>query len=293
MMGSETGLQDLKRRYPEWEPWLAVVQVILRDVGDSRWDLAVPSEGARQDGKAPLLAQVSLELEESSIRPILERLTRACGSGLPKMATLQAVSYGDFDVFPLFRAALQQDGNVIKEISSTLGADPEALQAVASLLPMPFLHACRRRWAAAISAGWMEGYCSVCGAWPAFAEVRGIERSRYLRCVRCGSEWQSHCLFCLYCGMDDHKELESLVPEPGGSTRMIEACRRCRRYIKALTSLQGAAPEEVLIEDLASVDLDIAALDQGYKKPDGPGYSLDVTVTNKPGLNKSWFFSRG
>jgi FdhE protein len=208
------------------------------------------------------------------------------------MATLQAVSYADLDVFPLFRAALTQDAKGIEEIAFNVGADAAAFQAVAALLPMPFLHACRRRWADSMSTGWVEGYCQVCGAWPAFAEVRGIERSRYLRCIRCGSEWQVHCLVCLFCGMDDHKELESLVPEPGGSARTIEACRRCMGYVKALTSLQGALPEQVIIEDLASVDLDIAALHQGYKKPDGPGYSLDVSVANKARLDKRLFFSR-
>ena len=27
MTAIDTGLQNLKRRYPEWEPWLAVVQI--------------------------------------------------------------------------------------------------------------------------------------------------------------------------------------------------------------------------------------------------------------------------
>src|SRR5207253_205435 len=92
-----------------------------------------------------------------------------------------------------------------------------------ALVAVPFLLACNRRWASAKSVSWMEGYCPVCGAWPAFAEVRGIERSRYFRCGRCSGEWQAHCLFCPYCGMTDHNELASLVPEKGGATSVIEA----------------------------------------------------------------------
>jgi FdhE protein len=124
----------------------------------------------------------------------------------------------------------------------------------------------------------MEGYCPVCGAWPALAEVRGIERSRYFRCGRCGGEWQSHCLLCPYCGMNDHKELVSLVPEKSGSNSVIEACKRCLGYVKTFTTLQGSLPAKVLLDDLASVDLDVAALEQGYKRPPGAGYSLNVKI---------------
>ena len=52
---------------------------------------------------------------------------------------------------------------------------------------------CWRRWAAAVPEGWVEPFCPICGAWPALAEVRGIERSRYFRCLRCGAGW--HHLF--------------------------------------------------------------------------------------------------
>lgn len=78
--------------------------------------------------------------------------------------------------------------------------------------------------------------------------------------------------------MTDHNELVSLVPEKGGANLVIEACRRCLGYVKTFTTLQGSPPAKVFLDDLASVDLDIAALEQGYKRPQGTGYSLAVTV---------------
>jgi hypothetical protein len=33
-----------------------------------------------------------------------------------------------------------------------------------------------------------------------------------------------------------------------------------------------------MIDDLATVDLDIAAVEHGYRRPPGPGYALNVTV---------------
>jgi hypothetical protein len=45
------------------------------------------------------------------------------------------------------------------------------------------------------------------------------------------------------------------------------------------TTLEGSAPAKVILDDLASVDLNVAACAQGYKRPQGAGYALDVTIT--------------
>ena len=285
MTAIDSGLPDLKREYPEWAPWLDVIQEILNEAADPYWDATVPARTEGEKDKAPLLANVSLSLEQSSVRRVLNRLiSTAHRSGTPKMATLETTLHAELDLLGLFRAALCQDADYLTEIAATLGADPEALQAVTALLPVPFLQACNRRWAASIPKSWIEGYCPVCGAWPALAEVRGVERSRCLRCGRCGGEWQAHCLSCPYCGMTNHEELVSLVPEKGGSNLVIDACRRCLGYVKSFTKLQGSQPIKVLLDDLASVQLDVAALEQGYKRPQGMGYSLSVIMKDRDQL---------
>jgi FdhE protein len=177
----------------------------------------------------------------------------------------------------LFTASLCQDGDRINQLVAAAGADAEALHAVVSLLPVPFLHACNRRWASSISRSWVEGYCPVCGA----AEVRGIERSRFFRCGRCGGEWHARALWCPYCDTSDHDDHVALVPENGGANAVVDACRRCLGYVKTLTRLQGCPPESVMIEDLASVELDVAAIEQGYTRPSGTGHALEITVTDK------------
>ncbi len=286
MTAIDTGLQDLKRRHPEWEPWLAVIQEILSEAANPKWDAVVPVRTEAQQDKVPLLAGVTLGLEKSSVRRVLERLIRiAYCSGTPKMATLEPTLHAELDILTLFKMSVCQDTDRIGETAAFVGADSEAFQAVVALLPVPFLQACNRHWTPSIAKSWVEGYCSVCGAWPAFAEVRGIERSRYFRCGRCGGEWQAQCLFCPYCSMNDHNELVSLVPEKSGSNSVIDACKRCLGYVKTFTKLQGSPAAKVMLDDLATVDLDVAALEQGYKRPQGAGYSLDVTVTDN---DKAW-----
>jgi FdhE protein len=285
----DNGLQDLGRDYPEWKPWLAMVEETLREAAEPKWEAFVPERIETRRG-IPLLAGRSLPLEPHVVGRWTERLFRAARrSGAPKMATLERVKRARFDNGVLLEAALCQNSRKLGELAAEIGVDADLFQVVAALLPVPFLRACGRRWTGMAAEGWIEGYCPVCGAWPAFAEVRGIERSRHLRCVRCSSDWQVHCLSCPYCGMTDHKELESLVPEQGGSSRVVDACRRCLGYVKSLATLQRIPGERVLIDDLASVDLDIAALDHGYKKPDGPGYSLDAGIIQRPAAGRRFF----
>ena len=289
MTAVDSGLQDLKRRHPEWEPCLAIVQEILSATADPQWDQVVPARAEIQPDKIPLLAGVTVVLERSLVRRLLAQLIQtAQRSGTSKMATLKPAVHAELNDLTLFEASLRQDMQRLSEIAAVIGADPEALQAVGSVLPVPLLQACNRHWAQSIAKGWTEGYCPVCGAWPAFAEVRGIERSRYFRCGRCGSEWQARCLFCPYCGMTDHNELVSLVPEQSGSNSVIDACKRCLGYAKTFTTLQGSPPAKILLDDLATAHLDIAALEQGYKRPQGAGYSLNVTVMDN-GATRSRF----
>lgn len=277
-----TAVLDLGRQYPDWQPWLTVIEEVLREATDSKWETLVAEPPDSQESKVPLLAGATLSMDIAAISRWSERLMRvAYRSGAPNMSTLNRVQHKLLNSVDLFKSSLCQNGKWIREAAVELDVDADALQAVALLIPVPFLQACNRRWASSIAESWTEGYCPVCGAWPAFAEVRGIERSRYLRCGRCGGGWQSRCLSCSYCGMTDHEQLVSLVPEQG-TMRVIEACKRCCGYVKTFTTLQASPTARVILDDLASVDLDIAALEHGYKRPQEPGYGFDIMVVDKP-----------
>jgi FdhE protein len=294
MSAPDAALNGLRHERPEWEPWLAVVDEILREAVSPAWVAAVPDAAPAQRTAVPLLAGTTLTLEAALVRRLFERLIRtASRAGTPKMSSLKAALHANLEWALLFTASLCQDSARIDEIAAVSGAvvsgaDAEALHAVIALLPIPFLHACNRRWASSISPSWVEGYCPVCGSWPAFAEVRGIERNRYFRCGRCGGEWHARALYCPYCAMIDHDELVALVPEKSGSNAVIDACQRCLGYVKTFNRLKGCSPGAVMPEDLASVDLDVAAIEHGFARPPGPGLALGITVTDK-GARRGFF----
>jgi FdhE protein len=268
-------IADLGARNPEWAPWLAVISALLEEIGRPGWDGVVPHVPKPRSPAVPLLAgRVLSPCSDSIVRAyqLLARTARESGSpGFFHMAD------ANVDACALFQVAINRDSERLRAAASDAGVDPAAFEALALLLPVPFLHACNRRWGALASARWNAGYCGVCGAWPAFAEVLGIERTRHLRCGQCGSGWEMHGLICVYCGMADHTELATLVTEDGGAAS-IDACKRCRGYLKVFTRLKGSAPAEVIIDDLASAELDIAATVRGYKRPQRTGYTLQVTL---------------
>lgn len=279
MMPSVSALDGLKLRRPEWAAWLSVIEEVLRETGARRWDAAVPLPNEARSAAAPLLSGVTIPVHAASIRRLLKQVIRvAAAGGAPAMQTLEAARGRDLDVLALFKASLCHESDRIKEVAARYDADAEALEAVMALVPVPFLQACNDRWAPSISKSWVEGYCPVCGCWPAFAEVRGIERSRFFRC-RCGAAWHAQALACPYCAMLDHHQLVALVPETDEAHAVIDACNRCMGYVKTFTTLQGCPARHVMLEDLASVDLDLAALAQGYARPPDTGYPLDLTVT--------------
>lgn len=293
MNAATSGLQHLRSDHPEWNPWLSVVDQAVREAANPAWESMVPNLPQQQEPHAPALAEAAIALARDVVDSWLKRLLRsASASGTPAMATLPAAAKPPLEPVRLFTAALCQDTAELERIAAAAGADAGAFRSVAELLPIPFLQACGRKLPPRDDAGRTAGYCPICGAWPAFAEVRGIERARYLRCSRCGEEWRIHWLQCPFCGMNDHEQLLSLVPQNGDSGRAIDACKRCSGYLKSLTMLQGADRLEVMIKDLASVDLDIAAVEQGYRRPPGPGYALHVAVECRQSALRR-FFPRG
>jgi FdhE protein len=280
MTTAASALDSLEHDRPEWAPWLSVVAEIVGQMDDPVWDAAVPAPAAAPPARVPLLANASVALPADVLRRSLARVMRtASESGRAPMATLDRLLVDEPAPAALFAAAVCQDPEVVQETAARTGTDVEALRAVTALWCGPFLQACHRQWATLIPQNWTASYCPICASWPAFVEVRGIERTRYARCGRCGAEWYARLLHCLYCDNSDHEQLLTLVPQGSAPTQAIEACTKCRGYVKTLTRLQGCAPRAVYLEDLGSVDLDIAALDAGYTRRHGAGYPLAVTVT--------------
>jgi hypothetical protein len=143
-----------------------------------------------------------------------------------------------------------------------------------------------------VPAGWDEGYCPICGAWPTLTEVQGLERAHRWRCGRCGSGWGLAILRCPYCGEGNHQRLGSLTAEDGEARCSVNTCLTCGGYIKTRTTLHAIPACAVILEDLATVDWDLVALEHGYMRPTHTGYPLRVRLVAPPNRIRTFFGRR-
>ena len=279
--------ESLAREHPEWKGWLAVMRAALDQAGGPDWrGLTVTPAPAREPG-SPWLAGASITMDERVAGRWMQKLLRtAAESGGESAASARAAR---FDHGTFLRAAIELDTDGLEAVARPAGLDADLARALAHPAALPLLATCAAR-AGSAPDGWDRGYCPVCGAWPAVAELRGLEASRQLRCGRCGADWTAAWLSCVYCGNDDHRELGSLVSEAALVMRRVETCQRCRGYVKSVTTLTARSHAEVVLEDMATVAYDVGALDEGASRPPGLGFPLgvDLSLARPAGLFGRW-----
>jgi FdhE protein len=293
-------LTDLPRRRDDWRPWLALLDAARAASAEGAWRRAVPEAPVREDGAAPLLVGATLVVEPRPLgRWLRELLTTASAAGGPATSLAAAAHADTAHLAALLEAGLVEDTARTAALAAALGADASALGAVALVAPVPLLRACAGRWAARIAPAWSRGYCPICGAWAALAEVRGLERARRLRCVRCAADWGTPWLRCPYCGEHEHGRLGSLVlaqdtggdgqPRSAPAAAGVDTCQTCHGYLKTVTTLAATPADDLALLDLATVELDAAALARGHARPAGPGAPLGARVVVRAGRLGGWW----
>lgn len=277
-------LADITASSPEWSSWTALLGLTLEEVARGEWDAIVLVPGERVNPAAPLLHEATFHVPIRLARSWVQHLLRATGdAGGPDAFALTATSRAqDLDSLALLQAAAMQDHEALRATAAESGIHPDILVALAQLVAMPLLHSAAARLGSIKPAVWEHSYCPVCGALPALAELRGLERTRALRCGRCGTDWAIDRLRCAYCRSTDQRRLGSLVPEEGGEMRKVDTCRDCGGYIKVLTTLRPWPPYRAPLEDLASVDLDLVALEHGFVRPDSGEFQPRVQLVEAP-----------
>lgn len=272
-----TRLAELQQRHPEWQAWLQLVGEAERAVGAAAWSKTPDISHSNTSSGTPLLHGAMLRIDAVTAQELLQRLAQIA-SDFEGAASLRRYRPSAEDAAWLLAAAVRQDGDGIAELARTRGLDGGALTSVAHLAALPLLRSAGLSLYDRISEHWPHGHCPVCAAWPIFAERRGLDRSRRLRCGRCAAQWEVQWLYCIYCNERNHEQLASLEPEERGETLKVETCASCNGYLKSIATLQGFPDFELLLQDLETVELDLVALERGYQRPLESGFALDVEV---------------
>jgi FdhE protein len=273
---------EARRAHPESDAWLTLLEAALGESEDgATWAAAVPKAAADRPVKAPLLSGARITLDGRAARGWVRHVLGLAARVRPRR----------IDGLALLEAAVRQDDARIDALATAAGADPQAIRVVGQMAALPLLQACGRGLASELPPTWWEGYCPLCGAWPVLVEYAGLERKRQLRCGRCGTGWAIPLLRCVFCDETNHENLGYLAPEAGEQTRKIEVCDSCKGYLKGVTTVRGLASAAILLDDLSTVPLDVAALERGYRRPERPGYALGTRVLENGGGRGGWWRS--
>lgn len=262
--------------------YLSLLGTAIEETHDPAWATLPAALDPGRAADAPALAGSVLAVDPTLVRRWGQRLFEQGATGENRSAAALGAAARRLDHLAFLEAAVDMDLARVDALAADISVDSGPLRGLIGLLAMPLLQACGRQLGDQIPNPWSAGYCPVCGAWPALAEERGLELQKRLRCVRCGGDWRTEWQRCPFCGVTDHRRLGALVSESQGETRKAETCEGCHGYVKAVATLQPWPAETVAIEDVATVDLDVAALERGYSRPERPRYALGARVVAGP-----------
>ncbi len=191
---------------------------------------------------------------------------QAAQSGKPADALAQAFDSGALDVGVLLSACFGRDQMRVRVMAAHHSVSADFAWLVAELALAPFAYLLQRQVfkdGLQSPAAWDRGVCPVCGSWPAFIEAGD---AHVLRCSFCALGWELASYRCLYCS-DDSETFVTAAPDPEKNGRRLQLCGKCGGYVKVLELPGPTLFPVVAIEDLASMDLDMAAIDRNYLRP--------------------------
>jgi hypothetical protein len=141
-------------------------------------------------------------------------------------------------------------------------SDDTALGQVIALAMRPFLSRCAEvlQQRPELSE-WAHPHCALCGGEPDLAVITP-SAERHLICGRCALRWKFEPLTCPYCRNSDRTKITSFATTDG--KYRVYACDVCRRYLKAYDGRRATRPVMPVVDSVATLPLDAAAMQRGY-----------------------------
>jgi hypothetical protein len=139
--------------------------------------------------------------------------------------------------------------------------DDAIVDQVLALAMRPFLSRCAEvLQQRAELALWTHPHCGLCGGEPDFSVITPAAE-RHLICGRCTLRWKYEPLTCPYCRNGDRTRITSFAT-PDGRYR-VYACDACKRYLKAYDGRRATRPVMPMVDTVATLPLDAAAIQRG------------------------------
>jgi hypothetical protein len=153
----------------------------------------------------------------------------------------------------------------VASVSAVAGSDLNdntALGQVIALAMRPFLSRCAEVLQQHPElANWTHSHCALCGGEPDLAVITP-SAERHLICGRCALRWKFESLTCPYCRNSDRAKITSFATTDG--KYRVYACDVCQRYLKAYDGRRATRPVMPVVDSVATLPLDAAAMQRGY-----------------------------
>ncbi len=198
------------------------------------------------------LIEISKDVNESLSKRVAD-IQAARARGKLKLLTLLEGLPNDFD-------------EPLRKASRELSLDERALTFLLVNAARPFFEMAAAHAQKKTSLGERRGSsCPLCGMPPGIAEISGEEGIKFYSCSLCGLRWRGERIHCPYCNNVDHEKLRYIYAEEYPSHRAY-LCEACRRYLKTKISKEAGAVLLPLVEDLATLHLDMLAEKEGFAR---------------------------
>jgi formate dehydrogenase maturation protein FdhE len=234
-------------------------------------DLSRDTLRQRQTEARPLLRFEDIPLDLSDLR----LMVRQKADVLRRFGALEQADYDkaqslgrDMQLLPTvsnwYRAASERQLAVAGVASATTNdlSDDTALGQVIALAMRPFLSRCAEVFQQRPElADWTHPHCALCGGDPDLAVITP-SAERHLICGRCSLRWKFEPLTCPYCRNSDRSRITSFATTDG--KYRVYACDVCLKYLKAYDGRRATRPVMPIVDSVATLPLDAAAMQRGY-----------------------------
>jgi FdhE protein len=269
-------IEQLKKKRPGYGEILDFYQNVKEAQDKAKASLRIDPIKLKREWKE-LLTQEGFSLVrkedfpldiESSVK-ILETLCQIGKNANPHMAE-QVGKIGEtldnkkIDLNKLLKKGVKEQG--IDQIADELGLDKKVFSFFIQSSIKPSIEAGMEQLRSELDPEtWLKGHCPVCGSLPSLSLLKEEVGKRYLLCSFCGYQWRIDRIFCPFCNNKDQEALHYLLAE-GEEAYRIDLCEKCHQYIKTIDYRKLEEPD-IVLEDLATLHLDILATQKGYKRP--------------------------
>lgn len=269
-------IQQIKKKRPGYKAMLDFYQRVREEQEKMKSSLTLEPIALKKEWKDllmkegfPLLEKKDFPLDIKASLSLFKSLCQIGKEANPHMAEEvrkieQAMSEKKFDLSTLLKeGGIEQK---VEGIAKELGLDKKILLFFIHSSIRPSLEISAEKLSHEINTDtWMKGSCPVCGSLPYLSLLKEEVGKRFLICSYCGYQWRIDRMICPFCNNRDQESLQFLYAEEE-KTHRVDLCDKCHQYIKTI-DLRTIGETDTLLEDLATLHLDIVASQKGYKRP--------------------------